>query len=101
ARVCTAFVEALLAEREQAALELSWQMGRPSAETPSELRGFEERARAMIALAPSALAPIDPGEKPGFERAIERVPLGVVLTIAPWNYPYLTAVNSVVPAILA
>jgi acyl-CoA reductase-like NAD-dependent aldehyde dehydrogenase len=100
-RLCTAFVDALLLERDEAALELSWQMGRPRAQSPSELRGFEERARAMIGLAKAALEPIDPGEKPGFERAIERVPLGVVLTVAPWNYPYLTAVNSVVPALLA
>ena len=24
-----------------------------------------------------------------------------MLTVAPWNYPYLTAVNSVVPALMA
>lgn len=101
AAYCTRFVDALLAHKAAVAEELSWQIGRPIAQSPGELRGFEERARAMIALAPSALAPIDPGPKPGFERAIQRVPLGVVLTIAPWNYPYLTAVNSVVPALLA
>jgi acyl-CoA reductase-like NAD-dependent aldehyde dehydrogenase len=101
ARACTAFVDALLEDRNGAALELTWQMGRPSAQSPGELRGFEERARAMIALGNDTLAPIDPGPKPGFERFIERAPLGVVLTVAPWNYPYLTAVNSVVPAILA
>ena len=42
-----------------------------------------------------------PAPKPGFTRFVRREPLGVVLVIAPWNYPYLTAVNSVVPAILA
>ena len=25
----------------------------------------------------------------------------MVFTIAPWNYPYLTAVNSVIPALMA
>ncbi len=29
------------------------------------------------------------------------MPLGTVLVIAPWNYPYLTAVNAVVPALMA
>jgi acyl-CoA reductase-like NAD-dependent aldehyde dehydrogenase len=101
AALCTEFVDAVLSDRDAAALELSWQMGRPSSQTPGELRGFEERARRMIALAPAALAPIDPGDKPGFQRFIVREPLGVVLTVAPWNYPYLTAVNSVVPALLA
>jgi acyl-CoA reductase-like NAD-dependent aldehyde dehydrogenase len=101
ATLCSAFVDQVLSEREAAALELSWQMGRPIAQSPGELRGFEERARRMIELAPAALEAIDPGDKPGFERFITREPLGVVLTVAPWNYPYLTAVNSVVPALLA
>jgi acyl-CoA reductase-like NAD-dependent aldehyde dehydrogenase len=55
----------------------------------------------MIAIAPDALADIDAGPKPGFRRFIRREPLGVVLVVAPWNYPYLTSVNAVVPAILA
>ena len=37
----------------------------------------------------------------GFTRYVAREPLGIVLTVAPWNYPYLTAVNSVVPALMA
>ncbi|HET7469463.1 MAG TPA: aldehyde dehydrogenase family protein, partial [Gemmatimonadales bacterium] len=48
-----------------------------------------------------SLADIDPGPKEGFVRYIRRDPLGVVLTLAPWNYPYLTAVNSVIPALMA
>jgi acyl-CoA reductase-like NAD-dependent aldehyde dehydrogenase len=55
----------------------------------------------MIALAEHGLAPLDVGDKPGFRRFIAREPLGVVFVIAPWNYPYLTAVNAIVPAILA
>ena len=30
-----------------------------------------------------------------------RVPAGLVLVIAPWNYPFLTAANTIVPALLA
>ena len=55
----------------------------------------------MIAIAPQALADIDAGPKEGFSRFIRREPLGVVLSIAPWNYPYLIAVNAVVPALMA
>jgi len=47
------------------------------------------------------LADLDVGPKPGFHRFIRREPLGVVLTVAAWNYPYLIAVNSVVPALMA
>jgi acyl-CoA reductase-like NAD-dependent aldehyde dehydrogenase len=101
AAICTRFVDALVADTDLVAEELSWQMGRPLAHAPGELRGFAERARTMIELAPRALAPVEPAPKSGFRRFITREPLGVVLTVAPWNYPYLTAVNSVVPALLA
>ncbi len=80
---------------------LCWQMGRPLRFAPSEVRGTLERARYMIGIAPRALADIDPGPKPGFRRFIRREPLGVVFTVAAWNYPYLIAVNSVVPALMA
>src|SRR5262245_18663217 len=55
----------------------------------------------MLAIAESALAPVVPDPKAGFKRYVRRAPLGLVLTIAPWNYPYLTAVNSVIPALMA
>jgi acyl-CoA reductase-like NAD-dependent aldehyde dehydrogenase len=90
-------------ERRGAAIAqgLSWQMGRPIRFAPSEVRGTLERARYMISAAAPALADLDPGPKPGFRRFIRREPLGVVFTVAAWNYPYLIAVNSVVPALMA
>jgi acyl-CoA reductase-like NAD-dependent aldehyde dehydrogenase len=96
-RFCAAF-EARSAEFAQ---ELPWQMGRPIRYAPSEVRGTLERARYMISAAATALADIDPGAKPGFNRFIRREPLGLVFTVAAWNYPYLIAVNSVVPALMA
>ena len=82
--------------------ELTWQMGRPVAQTPNELRrGFQERALHMCGLAAEALADLGVEDKPGFERFIRREPHGVVLVVAPWNYPWLTSVNAVVPALLA
>ena len=101
ARYCLAAVEAMLAMQDEIVPELAWQMGRPIRYGAGELRGFAERARYMIEIAEVALAPIDPGPKDGFRRWIARDPLGLVMVIAPWNYPYLTAVNSVVPALMA
>ena len=101
AAYCSAAVDAMLSMRDDIAPELAWQMGRPVRYGAGELRGFEERARHMIAIAPGALADIDVGDKPGFKRCIRRAPLGTVLVIAPWNYPYLTAVNSIIPALMA
>jgi acyl-CoA reductase-like NAD-dependent aldehyde dehydrogenase len=97
----TAAVEAFVADKAEIAEEIAWQMGRPVSQCPFEVAGFEERARHMIAIAPSALADIAVEPKAGFTRFIRRDPLGVAFVVAPWNYPYLTAVNAVVPALMA
>jgi len=94
-------LDAVLGKVDELALELTMQMGRPSRSTPGELRGFEERGRSMIAMAEQALSPIELAAKEGFTRYITREALGVVLVLAPWNYPWLTSVNSIVPALLA
>jgi acyl-CoA reductase-like NAD-dependent aldehyde dehydrogenase len=96
-RVCDAFE----ARQAAIALELTWQMGRPIRYAANEVGGTLERARYMIDIAASALADVDVGAKPDFKRFVRREPLGVVFTVAAWNYPYLIAVNSVVPAIMA
>ncbi|MEM7209157.1 MAG: aldehyde dehydrogenase family protein [Pseudomonadota bacterium] len=99
--LCSKAVDAFLAKGEKIAEELTWQMGRPISQSPGELGGFEERARHMISIADSALAPVEPEAKSGFTRYIKRDPLGVVFVVAPWNFPYLTSVNAIVPALLA
>jgi len=101
AAVCRRFCDAFESRKDAVALELTWQMGRPIRYTPNEVRGTLERARYMIEAASQALADIDAGPKADFRRFVRREPLGVVFTIAAWNYPYLIAVNSVVPAIMA
>lgn len=101
AALCSAAVDAMLAMKDEIVPELAWQMGRPVRFGAGELRGFEERARHMIAIAPEALAAVEPAPVDGFRRYIKREPLGTVLVIAPWNYPYLTAVNTIIPALMA
>lgn len=84
------------------ALEITHQMGRPIQYTPFEITGgFVERAEMMISLAEESLRDIIIPDKTGFTRFIRREPLGKVFVLAPWNYPYLTSVNAIVPAILA
>ena len=94
-------IAAFTALEGQLAEELCWMMGRPIRYAAGEIRGFAERGHYMADIAETALADIQVGEKPGFSRFIRREPLGVVLVIAPWNYPYLTAINAVLPALLA
>jgi acyl-CoA reductase-like NAD-dependent aldehyde dehydrogenase len=100
-RIATAFTDALIADKDRVSDLLAWQMGRPIRFGPGEVRGFEERARYMIEIAPDTLADIDVGPKDGFKRYIRREPLGVVLNLPAWNFPYMTALNAVLPAILA
>ena len=80
--------------------ELAWQMGRP-VRYGGEFGGFQERANYMADIAASALAPISIEDSDQFQRYIKRVPHGAVLVIAPWNYPYMTAINAVAPALIA
>ncbi|MGQ0430060.1 MAG: aldehyde dehydrogenase family protein [Gammaproteobacteria bacterium] len=101
ARILFAFCDRFEASGEDIARELTWQMGRPIRYAPNEVKGTVERARHMIAIAPASLADVDPGPKQGFRRFVRREPQGVVLAVAAWNYPYLIAVNSVVPALMA
>ncbi|STX37820.1 aldehyde dehydrogenase family protein [Legionella feeleii] len=101
AKLCLAAVEILVANKAAIAEEICWQMGRPIRYAAGEITGFEERALYMINNADKALATIELSEKPDFIRYIKREPLGAVLIIAPWNYPFLTAVNVIIPAIMA
>ncbi|MFL5332996.1 MAG: aldehyde dehydrogenase family protein [Geminicoccaceae bacterium] len=94
-------VDAMVSKRDELAAEITWQMGRPIAQSPGEIRGLEERARYMLEVAPRELADRRGEPKTGFTRFIRHEPLGLVFIIAPWNYPYLTAVNSIIPALAA
>jgi len=102
AEMVEAMVRHLETEVDEIAVELTRQMGRPVLYTPNEIkRGFQERARHMASIAAVQLAQIEVPRTEGFTKFIRREPVGTVLVIAPWNYPYLTAVNSIVPALLA
>ncbi|MBI1239194.1 MAG: aldehyde dehydrogenase family protein [Alphaproteobacteria bacterium] len=95
------FMDAMLAMNQEIVPELALQMGRP-VRYGGEFKGFEERVRYMAKIAEESLAPVPPADaQPGFRRYVARDPLGLVLVVAPWNYPYLTAVNTIAPALMA
>jgi acyl-CoA reductase-like NAD-dependent aldehyde dehydrogenase len=99
--ICHAMVDAFVANTNEIAEQLCWMMGRPIQFAAGEVAGMEERARYMIDIAESTLATQTIDASAGFERYIKHEPLGLVFVIAPWNYPYLTAINAVMPAIMA
>jgi acyl-CoA reductase-like NAD-dependent aldehyde dehydrogenase len=102
ASICRRMVSSLVERAEQLGTELTWQMGRPIRFSPMEIRGgFQERAEYMIDIAEAELADIAIEPKDNFRRFIRRDPIGLVLALMPWNYPYLCSVNVLIPAIMA
>ena len=93
-------VAAVGAMNDEIVPELAQMMGRPT-RYGGEFGGFNERASHMAEIAQTALADIAVGEDASFKRYIKRVPHGVVFVVAPWNYPYMTAINTVAPALIA
>ena len=93
-------IAALNAMKDRVVVDLAWSMGRPT-RWGGEFSGVNERANYMASIAETALAPLVTEDSDRFERRIERAPMGVVFVIAPWNYPYLTALNTIVPALIA
>ena len=96
-----AMLEALVGMSDEIVPELAHMMGRP-VRYGGEFGGVKERTTYMVEIAEQALKPVMASNpKDGFTRYVKKDPLGVVMVIAPWNYPYLTAVNTIVPALIA
>lgn len=93
-------VDALIAMNDQIVPELARMMGRPI-RYGGEMGGVRERADYMARIAPEVLAPQVVEDSDRFRRELHRAPVGVVFIIAPWNYPFLTAINGIVPSLIA
>ncbi len=100
--ICRQMLARLVERADEIGTELTWQIGRPITYSPFEIRrGFAERVNYMCDIAEQELSDLAIEPKENFQRFIRHEPLGVVLVLAPWNYPWLASVNAIVPAILA
>ena len=99
--ILSKFVDCFLENNKEIEEELCRQMGRPISQCGGEMNGFEERARYMIEKSKEALERVISKKNDEFDNFITKDPLGTIFIIAPWNYPYNTSVNSVVPSLLA
>jgi len=95
------FIYEIVSKKDEISREITLQMGRPISQSGFEIDGFKERAEYLLDLAKESLRPYYPKPIKGFERKIVKEPLGVVCLISPWNYPFLTSVNVLIPALLA
>ncbi|KAJ3186880.1 hypothetical protein HDU85_006916 [Gaertneriomyces sp. JEL0708] len=105
-RLVRSFLDHVLADRVEAGKELTHLIGRPISHVQGELDGFYHRGTYMCDIAQEALQDVMPvqSEKSKTRSVLHKIvkePIGVILVIAAWNYPYLVVVNSIVPALLA
>ena len=100
-KILTKFVDFFLENNNEIEEQLCKQMGRPISQCSGEMSGFEERAKYMIAKSEEALEKIISKKNNEFDNFITKDPLGTIFIIAPWNYPYNTSVNSIVPSLLS
>ncbi len=91
------FLELFADDVDDIAKGITLQMGRPFLQAKGEAKGVLERANYLLSIAKDTLADHYVSD----DNFIRRYPLGKILVIAPWNYPYLTAINAIIPALLA
>lgn len=99
--LCNRFLVEFEKRKDKVAADITAAVGKPLSQSFNEINGMADRTKGMIDLAPAALADDVLPAKGNIIRKITKEPVGVVLCIAPWNYPLLTAINCVVPAVLA
>ena len=95
------FIGIFSSMQDEVAQSITTQMGRPIKFSGAETAIVKERGDYMISIAEETLADKKFSDKPGYERFIRRQPVGLAFIIAPWNYPYLTSLNGIIPALIA
>jgi len=100
-KIINKFIDNLIALKPEVSKEICWQIGRPISQCGNEIRGFEERSRHMVEIAKESLRDIPATKSDELDNYIYKSPLGVIFVMAPWNYPIITATNTIVPALLA
>ena len=101
ASLVRAFAKSARAWKEDIAADITRMMGKPLTQALGEVDGMCDRALRLAEIAEDTLAEERLPERDGFSLFMRREPIGVLLTVAPWNYPLLTAINSVVAGVLA
>lgn len=93
-------VAKLLEGKDELVAELAWQMGRPT-RFGGEWGPLNARVDYMAEIAEKTLAPEVVEDGATFTRYLAREPVGVIFIIAPWNYPFITTINTLAPGLIA
>ena len=95
------FRVALAAELEALAATLTAEVGKPIRQSRNELNGLLGRIDFFLAQTEATLAAKPVYDEAGMREEIAHEPLGVIVNISAWNYPYFVGGNVFVPALLA
>ena len=94
------FRAALVAQLESLATTMTQETGKAIALSRNELNGLLPRLDFFMAEAEAAVGDEHVFDGGGMHEQIGHIPLGVVLNISAWNYPYFVGCNVIVPALL-
>ncbi|KAL8824518.1 MAG: hypothetical protein Q9191_004999 [Dirinaria sp. TL-2023a] len=94
-------LKAISAKQDVLARELTEQMGRPISYAGKEISTAVARGEYLLKISGDVLQDTEGEPEKSFKRYIRKLPLGPVLILFAWNYPYLILVNSLIPALLA
>lgn len=96
----TRFRQGLVAELDTLATTLTQEVGKPISQSRNEINGVLARIDFFIAQTQDSVRDEHVFDEGGMHEQITHVPLGVVVNISAWNYPYLVGCNVIVPALL-
>jgi len=99
-QVLQRFRVAVAAEVEALAVTLTTEVGKPIRQSRNEINGLLARIDFFLSQAAATLAPQQVFDEGGMREVISFDPLGVVVNISAWNYPYFVGGNVFVPALL-
>ncbi len=95
------FRQLVEARTDELARTTTTEMGKPITQSKNELRGLLGRIDFFVSAIARELADEIVHEEPGLQERISHEPLGVVLNVSAWNYPYFVGGNAFLPALLA
>lgn len=100
-RVLAPFPARLRAAKDEIGTLIAREMGRPLKDASAEAEKAAETCEFMLSHAEEYLASEIFELEKGLVNELEYIPMGVVLTVSPWNYPLQLALYSVFPALLS
>ena len=94
------FDDALEKNKDELAKTLTSEMGKPLQQSYNELKGAAKRIKYFTDFSEKWLAEEWVSTEGSDKEKIVYEPLGVIANISAWNYPYLIAMNVLIPALI-